>query len=402
MTTEHIHPKTIAVKLKSVAEKLVKKGHPWVYSDSIVKIADNAVSGDVCVLFDDRKNTLYAVGLLDASSPIRIKIVDRKPTKINRSFFQERLQEAFAKRSKLISASTNSYRLIYGENDFLPGMIVDVYASVAVLKIYSEAWIPYLEDIKNELALLPAIASIVLRCSRNVEKSKLGKGLNGTILHGVLDNEEVIFMEHGVCFSANVIKGHKTGFFLDHRPNRKRIGELSKGKTVLDIFAYAGGFSIHALIGGAREVTSVDISEQALEIAKNNASLNAFKGKHHVLIGDAFDILQQLKKGGKQFDVVVIDPPSFAKSKEEVATALKKYVELAELGIHLVKNNGILLLASCSSRVSLDDFLACHQRAFKKTSTNFQQLEISQHDIDHPIVIPEAAYLKSIYYQKKG
>jgi 23S rRNA (cytosine1962-C5)-methyltransferase len=399
---EHISlPKTLAVKLTSKAEKHIKKGHPWVYSDSIVKINVDAKSGDVCILFDSKSNAVYAVGLYDASSPIRIKIIERAATKLNLDFLKQKISIAFQKRKSLLAGNTNSYRLVYGENDFLPGIIADVYDSVLVLKIYSEAWIPYLEILKEAFAEIPRVKTIVLRCSRLVEKNKLGKKLNGTVMYGVLENEEVVFVEHGVRFSANVIKGHKTGFFLDHRPNRKRVGELSQGKTVLDVFAYAGGFSIHALVGGATEVTSVDISEQALAIAKQNAQLNHFKGKYTTISGDAFEVLKDLIKKGKQYDVVVIDPPSFAKSKEEVFTALKKYTELATLGTQLVAAKGVLLLASCSSRVNLDEFLETHQTAFKRAQNQFDLIEVTKHDIDHPIAIEEAAYLKSVYYKRK-
>lgn len=399
MSSTPYTPKTIAVKLKPVAEKLVKKGHPWVYSDSILKINSEAHSGDVCVLFDNRKNTVYAIGLFDANSPIRIKIIEKGPAKLTADFFQQKIKTAYHKRASLISHSTNSYRLIYGENDFLPGIIVDVYDTVLVLKVYSDAWIPYLDLLRDTLQTVPNIETIVLRCSRMVEKYH--KNLNGTVIAGELLTEEIVFVEHGVRFAANVIKGHKTGFFLDHRPNRKRIGELSKGKTVLDVFAYAGGFSIHALVGGAREVTSVDISEQALEVAQRNAKLNTFNGKHLTVAGDAFEVLKSFKQEGKMFDIVVIDPPSFAKSKEEVQTALNKYAELAELGVHLVKKGGVLLLASCSSRVNVEDFLNSHQRAFKRTHTEFELLDITRHDVDHPIEIDEASYLKSAYYLKK-
>ena len=207
-------------------------------------------------------------------------------------------------------------------------------------------------------------------------------------------------MEHGVHFSANVVKGHKTGFFLDHRHNRKRVGALSKGKTVLDIFAYAGGFSIHALVGGASKVTSVDISAKALEMATKNAALNTFKGRHETVAGDAFEVLKKFKSNDQKFDIVVIDPPSFAKSKEEIKTAIHKYTELAKLGAQLVQKNGILVLASCSSRVTPEEFLDSHQVAFKNTGIRFKQLEMTYHDIDHPISFPEGAYLKCVYYLK--
>ena len=218
------------------------------------------------------------------------------------------------------------------------------------------------------------------------------------ILFGELENEVVPFIEHGVNFSANVIKGHKTGYFLDHRNNRKRVGELSNGKTVLDVFSYAGGFSVHALANGAKEVTSLDISKQALAIAIENGKLNTFSGKHHTLAGDAFELLQQLIKAHKTFDVVVIDPPSFAKSKKEIEMAKKKYHQLAQLGVQLTARGGMLMLAACSSRISAETFFDINKRVLKAQSRAFTVLNTTQHDIDHPISFPEGAYLKTGYY----
>ena len=206
-------------------------------------------------------------------------------------------------------------------------------------------------------------------------------------------------MEHDVNFSANVIKGHKTGYFLDHRANRKQVGEWSKGKTVLDVFSYAGGFSVHALANGAKEVTSLDISKQALEIALENGKLNKYRGKHHTIAGDAFDELKSLIKKKVTFDVVVIDPPSFAKQASEIELAKKKYAQLAELGEKLTAKNGMLMLASCSSRVLAQAFYDINSQVLADTKRNYKILAKTQHDTDHPIGFPEGAYLKSVYYR---
>jgi 23S rRNA (cytosine1962-C5)-methyltransferase len=390
--------KTQAVKLTPKAEVLIKKGHPWVFENSIRKIGEGAQTGDVCILFDHKNNKLYAVGLYDASSEIRIKIISKGPAKLTTDFFVKKLNGAIEKRVSLLSEDTNSYRVLYGENDLLPGVIVDYYDEIAVLKLYSSAWLPYLDFLKEALFQTLSPKAIVLRVSRNVEKENK-QVLNATIIAGELTQEEIIFKEHNVRFSANVLKGHKTGFFLDHRHNRKRIGELAHNKTVLDVFAYAGGFSVHALVGGAKEVTSLDISEQALEMAKKNAALNAFKGKHTTIAGDAFEVLNKMIQKEIVFDLVVIDPPSFAKSKREAEQAIRKYTELAQLGVRLTKKGGILLLASCSSRVNLEEFERSHQIAFKQSGVQPEVIDITQHDVDHPIGFEEGAYLKSIYYR---
>lgn len=388
----------IAVKLNPKAEIILKKGHPWIFSDSIVKLPEEAQTGDVAVIFAQKDNKLIGVGLYDAESPIRIKILQaNRPIQVDAAFFLHTITTAFNKRKDKISKDTNAYRLIYGEGDGLPGVIVDVYDQVVVMKLYSGIWLPYIEFLKEALVAVLQPEALVLRISRNVAKLET-EFEDGNVLYGTLQDPLVPFKEYGVAFQAHVIKGHKTGYFLDHRFNRHKVGLLSKGKTVLDVFSYAGGFSVHALVGGAEAVSSIDISAQALEVARENAALNKFKGEHETLKGDAFELLADLVKEGRQFDIVVIDPPSFAKQQSEVQRALKQYEKLAALGAALCSKGGVLVLASCSSRVAIDDFKAAHQRAFKKAGLKPRILMSTTHDWDHPISIPESAYLKTIYY----
>ncbi len=392
-------PKTLAVKLRSKAEKYIKKGHPWVFSESIEKINKEAKSGDVAVLFGQRTNKAYAVGLFDAESPIRIKILHSGGgIKIDSHFFNQKVENAFRLRQPLLEHDVDAYRLLFGENDGFPGLICDVYNRIAVMKIYSAAWIPYLNAVSESIAAVADVDAIVLRLSRNVQNLK-SSVQEGRVLYGTLNNSLITFREYGVVFQTDVLLGHKTGFFLDHRENRKIIGQISKGKTVLDVFSYAGGFSVHALCGGAKEVTGIDFSKQALELAKTNVQLNPTKGRHHTLDGDAFTILKELIQQKKKYDIVIIDPPSFAKSEKEIDVALKKYAELAELGVVLTQRKGILLLASCSSQISESLFLNTHAEVFNQLEIAVSLERITGHDSDHPITFPEGAYLKSVYYR---
>ncbi|MGK0324294.1 MAG: 23S rRNA (cytosine1962-C5)-methyltransferase, partial [Psychroserpens sp.] len=346
--------KRLAIKLTSKGENYVQQGHPWVFSESIVKINDGAKTGDLAIIFGKRKNEMIGIGLYDAASPIRIKMIysDSKGVKIDDAFFLRKIKDAYKKRLTLLQTNTTSYRLIFGENDGFPSLIADVYDSVLVVKLYSEMWLPYLKTILEGLVETSGCETVVIRLSRGLQQSTSHQLKDGDVVYGVLENEVVEFVEHGVNFSANVIKGHKTGYFLDHRENRRQVGVLSKDKTVLDVFSYAGGFSVHALANGAKEVTSLDISEQALEIAIQNGELNDYTGKHFTLAGDAFKILEQLISEKKKFDVVIIDPPSFAKQQTEILLAKKKYAQLARLGEKLTAREGLLVLASCSSRVT--------------------------------------------------
>ncbi len=393
------NPISLAVKLRPTAEKIVKQGHPWIFSESIEKINKVGKAGDLAVLFDLRNNKVFGIGLYDPESPIRIKMIHLGgPIKIDKEFFQKKIFEAYQIRKPLLETDTNAYRLIFGENDGLPGLIVDIYNNVGVVKLYSSIWLPYLKMLIPAIAEISKVESLVLRLSRNLHKMNISVK-EGEVLFGKFDNPTVQFKEYGVQFQADLLLGHKTGFFLDHRANRHKIGLLAKDKTVLDVFSYAGGFSVHALAGGAQEVTSLDFSKQALELAEQNARLNEHSGKHLTLAGDAFELLKELVEKKKQYDIVIIDPPSFAKSKKEIEVAKKKYAELAALGIQLTRKKGVLLLASCSSRISADEFLEVHREEFDRLGVPYQLEDFTQHDIDHPVGFDEGAYLKTGYYR---
>lgn len=392
-------PDVLAVKLSAKGERSVRTNHPWVFSDSIISTNKEGVAGDIAVIFSHSKNKVMGVGLYDPDSPIAIKMIHHGGgATIDNAFFKEKIKEAFVLRAKLLKTNTNSYRLLFGENDGFPGFIADVYAQVLVVKLYSEIWLPYLHSICEQLIAISGVETLVLRLSRKLQQSKAHPIKDGMVLYGTLSNETIVFKEHGVNFSANVIRGHKTGYFLDHRNNRKRVGELSKDKSVLDVFSYAGGFSVHALANGATTVTSLDISEQALALAIKNGKRNDYKGTHNVIAGDAFLELEKLVASKTQFDIVVIDPPSFAKSEKEVFLALKKYKQLAQLGVRLVKKGGVLVLASCSSRVTSKAFFNLNKEVLDGSNRNYTLQKKTYHDSDHPVTFPEGAYLKCGYY----
>ncbi len=396
-------PNRVAVKVKTAAERMIRKEHPWIFNESIVKQNAEGKAGDLAIIYDQKKNKLIAIGLYDPFSPIRIKLLQFKtPAKINEDWFREKISLAKTRRAPLLATDTNSYRLIHGENDGLPGLVADVYDQVLVLKLYSLIWKPFLRMVLPLLMEVSACQTMVLRLSRQLQElsSELPNLSDGQVIFGDLKKEEIIFKEHGLLFSANPIKGHKTGYFLDHRHNRKRVGELSKGKKVLDVFAYAGGFSVHALAGGAREVISLDISSQALEMARKNVALN-FKdtNKHRIMAMDAFEGLEQLYRKGQRFDLIVVDPPSFAKKDSEQEKALDKYGQLTRLASQLVVDGGILIMASCSSRVSKEDFFEKVLSTLSQTGRSFREMERSFHDVDHPVGFPEGAYLKCVFIQ---
>jgi 23S rRNA (cytosine1962-C5)-methyltransferase len=367
----------IAIKVKPAAERAVRQKHPWVFDGSITKQNITGKAGDVAILFDQKKNKFLALGLYDPFSPVRVKLLAFSPTQLNESWFQQTIEKAWQKRLPLLETATNSYRLIYGENDGLPGLIADVYDRVLVLKLYTFIWLPYLGSLVNLLLKRSGAGCCVLRLSRNLQaRPDALFGLEeGMLLAGQLEDPEVTFKEHGLKLVTNVIKGHKTGFFLDHRHNRKRVGELSKGKKVLDVFSYAGGFSVHAYAGGAQAVVSLDISAQAQKMAQRNMALNFDHPAHKIMVADAFEGMKQLAREKQHFGLVIIDPPSFAKQESEKERALLSYKRLLRLAVPLVEANGILLMASCSSRISADDFFALIEQELTATGRPFVRLE---------------------------
>ncbi|MDC7998339.1 class I SAM-dependent rRNA methyltransferase [Gilvibacter sediminis] len=401
MSEADFKSRRIAVKLNKAGQRSVKQGHPWIFQDAIVKASPEPVTGDLAVIYDNHTDKLIGLGYFDMESSIRIKLLHSgKGADIDQDFFKTRIAAAYGSRIPLLEQKTNGYRLIFGENDGLPGLIIDVYAGVAVIKLYSGIWLQHLKWLPEFLVELIGAEVVVLRLSRNMQRA-LKSFTDGELLHGALNNADVIFKEHGLNFYANVIKGHKTGYFLDHRHNRKQVGSLAGGKTVLDVFAYAGGFSVHALAGGAKEVTSVDLSAQALELAKANAAVNPHQGKHHCLAGDAFEILQALKEQYKQFDIVVIDPPAFAKKQEEISRAKKAYSRLVKLGADLVAPGGLLVMASCSSRISSQAFFDLVADTLAQKEVRYKLWKQTTHDLDHPIGFEQGAYLKCGYYKFK-
>lgn len=392
----------IAIKLSKSAETAVKKGHPWVFENSIIKgPKDEKENGSLCILFDTKTNKPYAFGLWEQDEIIRIKIIHRANyLKLDTSFWKKQCEIAKEKRRELFENYTNAYRAIHGENDNFPGLILDVYAQNGVLKIYSKIWKNYLDSLLPLLQEVFNLKRIILRFSRKLQDSKYYDYNEGDIIGKDLNKNEVVFEEYNVLFYSNLIEGHKTGFFLDQRPNRYWVQQHAQNKDVLDVFSYVGGFGIHALYAGAKSLTSVDISSHAMDMAKKQISLNKLdSSKWNPLTGDAIKILEDLIRQNKQFDIIILDPPSFAKQESEIKTALKQYERLAELGASLTRKNGSLLLGSCSSRISLEAFKNAHKKVLHPNAWEIHKIVL--HDIDHPISFPEGIYLKTIIYQKK-
>jgi 23S rRNA (cytosine1962-C5)-methyltransferase len=403
-TLPRVSEKRIALQVTPAAERALRGGHPWVFDQAIVKQSHAGQSGDLAVIFDSKRRFL-AIGLYDPDSPIRVRVLQhRQPATIDRAWFVERLQAAAAIRQPLSAQRTTGYRLVHGENDGLPGLIVGRYADTLVVKLYTAAWLPHLRDVVVGLQTVQPFERLVLRLSRNTAASAAPYGLHdGQTLIGDDPGGPVIFQENGLFFAADVVKGHKTGFFFDQRENRAEVRTRAAGRRVLDVFAYSGGFSVYAAAGGATEVTSLDISAPALEDAAANFALNRDNAnvraaQHITLVDDAFDSLERLQAAGKTFDMVIVDPPSFAKSAAEVTRALAAYARLARLALNLLeREDSVFVMASCSSRVTPAEFFDTVERAASEAGRTFADVKHTGHALDHPIGFAEGEYLKCLF-----
>lgn len=389
--------------MQPAAERALRSGHPWLYDQAIRKQSHVGASGDLAVIFD-RKGRFLAIGLYDPDSPIRVRVFQQgAAAPINAEWFAARLQAAAARRDPLPAQGTTGYRLVHGENDGLPGLVIDRYAETLVLKLYTAAWLPHLRDVIAGLQSVQPHDQLVLRMSRKLVSLTEPYGLaDGQILIGTAPSGPVIFEENGLRFGADVVQGHKTGFFFDQRENRAHVRSLSSGRSVLDVFAYSGGFSVYAAAGGAVSVLSVDASAPALETAAANFALNHDRAQisaaqHSVRAGDAFEQLQRLGAEGQRFDLIIVDPPSFAKSAAEVRGALAVYARLTRLALRVLSAGGVLVMSSCSSRVSPDDFFSEVLRAAAGVGRPLRELRRTGHALDHPIGFPEGEYLKCLF-----
>jgi len=391
----------LRLRVTAAAETIVRSGHPWLFADSIHESNRAGQVGELAVIYD-RKDKFLAVGLFDPDSPIRVRILHAgKPQTIDSAWWNARLEKALAVRRNLFDAQTNGFRLIHGESDGWPGLVLDKYDSTLVLKIYTAAWLPRLEEIVSLFKEKIPCERIVLRLSRNIQSiaEKQFQLRDGQILFGSTPNAPVIFLENGIRFEADVLRGQKTGFFLDQRENRAEVEKLSRGRKILNAFSFSGGFSVYAARGGAKSVTDLDISAHALESAKRNFALNKnFPGvaacRHETVQADAFE---WLASGGEKFDLIVLDPPSLAKRATEREGAIHAYERLNSLGINKLAGDGILVAGSCSAHVPAAEFFDAVRRAAVKSGRKFTELKTLQHPPDHPATFKEAEYLKVIY-----
>jgi 23S rRNA (cytosine1962-C5)-methyltransferase len=413
----------LRLRVTAAAETALRGGHPWLFAESIGEQNRQGEAGELAVVYD-RKDRFLAIGLFDPDSPIRMRVLHvGKPVTLDREWWRARLRAAIARRHGLFDEQTTGYRCIHGEGDGWPGLVLDRYGTVFVLKLYSAAWLPRLEEIRALIGEAFQPEQLVLRLSRNIQEAasacgikegfvgevtegQVGIGMEAKECEGVKQRVETRpeslarFLETGLRFEADVVHGQKTGFFLDQRENRRRVESLAAGRHVLNAFSFSGAFSLYAARGGARSVTDLDISPRALESARRNLALNqslsaVARCSREAVQADAFDWLAEATK--PRFDLVVLDPPSLAKREAERAGAIRAYTSLAEGGIRVLRPGGVLVAASCSAHVTADEFFHAVLLAAARSGRRFEELATTRHPPDHPATIPEAQYLKCVY-----
>jgi 23S rRNA (cytosine1962-C5)-methyltransferase len=391
----------LRLRVTRAAETAVRQGHPWIFADSVREQNREGAPGEIAAVYD-RQDRLLALGLFDPGSPLRLRVLHTgRPVSIDADWWRHRLQDALQRRTGLFDDATTGWRVVHGENDGWPGLVLDRYGSTFVLKLYTAAWLPWLP------ALLPLFREtlvperLVLRLSRNIQEtaSRDFQLADGQVLAGPALDGPVVFLETGLRFEADVVRGQKTGFFLDQRENRRRVGGLAAGRSVLNAFSFSGGFSLYAARGGAASVADLDISPHALDSAGRNFALNQSdpavrRCPHDRVKADAFDWLEQTQR---RFDLIVLDPPSLARREAERAGAIAAYARLAAGGIRCLRPGGLLVAASCSAHVTAEEFFAAVLRAARQSSRAFEELERTAHPPDHAATFPEAHYLKCVY-----
>ena len=388
--------------LKKGEGRTIKAGGMWIYDNEIESIVGSFENGDV-VTVHDFDGYFMGYGFINTRSKITIRLLSRKKDAvIDEAFMEQRVRDAWNYRKQTID--TSSCRLIFGEADFLPGIVIDKFSDVLVVESLAlgiDRWKPTIvESLKKVLAEDGgAIRGVYERSDAKVRLQEGMERYKGFI--GEPFDTKVEIVENGVRYMVDVEDGQKTGFFLDQKNNRAAIHRFCKDKKVLDCFTHTGSFALNAGIAGAESVLGVDASELAVEQARENARLNGLENRVQFTCADVFELLPQLESQGEQYDVVILDPPAFTKSRNSVKNAVKGYREINVRGLKLVKNGGFLVTCSCSHFMEPDLFAKTIREAANGAHKRLRQVEFRTQACDHPILwaADQSYYLKFYIFQ---
>lgn len=384
------------VFLKPGKEESLKRFHPWIFSGAISKYEQEPEEGEVVEVYTSSKEYI-ATGHFQIGS-IAVRVLSFVPCEINRDFWKEKLAIAYDVRKCIgvaCNPNNNTYRLVHGEGDNLPGLVIDIYGKTAVMQAHSPGMHYSRNDLASALAeVMDGVIENIYYKSETTLPYKAGLGQeNGFIFGGSNEN---VAIENGLKFHVDWLKGQKTGFFVDQRENRALLEKYSKGRSVLNMFCYTGGFSFYAMRGGAKLVHSVDSSAKAVELTEKNVELN-FPGdeRHKAYAEDAFKYLDNM---GDNYDLIILDPPAFAKHKDALRNALQGYRRLNAKAFSKIKPRGILFTFSCSQVVTKENFRNAVFTAAAMSGRNVRILHQLTQPADHPVNIyhPEGEYLKGL------
>ena len=378
-----VRPSGAPVKLRLGRDlvRSLRRGDPWVFADALAA-TPLAPCGSLATLAD-RRGKPVAIGYYDPASPLAFRACTaRRGQRVDDVWAVQGLERAATLRAASIDGShTTGYRLVNGEGDGLPGLVVDVYGASAVLKLDG----PAAEGFWDAAGVATWVAER-LSLTRVYQRLRTRGGPAGQTLVGQAPEGPVTFLEHGLSFTADLVSGQKTGFFLDQRENRRLVRELSAKRRVLNVFGYTGGFSIYALAGGAEHVTTVDLAGPALEAADAHVGLNGFAAQRHASVrSDAFEHLGAASVAGETWDLVILDPPSFAPSRKSLDAAIGAYTRLIAAGARVTAPGGLLAAASCSSHVDEAAFLGCCEEGVGMARRQAALLEVRGQPLDHPV-----------------
>ncbi len=385
---------TATVVLKRGREKPVRNRHPWIFSGAIARLEGDAQDGDL-VRVVDRRGGYLATGYLNRRSQIAVRLLTWDAQQVvDRAFWRQRLERAIGARHP--RAPESASRLVYAESDRLPGLVVDAYGPWLVMQCLTLGMARRRDEIASLLVEVAEPAGIYARDDVDVRLQE-GLPLEAGSLWGADPPERIEIVEHGHRFLVDVRQGHKTGFYLDQCQNRLRTAAYCGEAEVLNAFAYTGAFGVYAAAVGAKAVTNVDSSAQALALAAENVACNGLSPQEMV-VGDVFQVLRQYRDEGRRFDLIILDPPKFASSQAEVMAATRGYKDINLLALQLLRTGGFLVTFSCSGRVSAELFQKVVFGASVDAGRHVQILEWLAQAPDHPVLLtfPESAYLKGL------
>ncbi len=379
------------VLLRKDEERRIKNGHLWVFSNEIASVEDVPINGDIVQVFDFRNNFI-ASGFYNANSLIAVRIICYDDKIDLEKLFSARLDQSFKLR-KTIYPNRNSFRLVFSESDFLPGLIIDKYNDTFVLQVYSAG---IEKNINLIIKILVEHFSAKNIFTKNEEHFRILEGLTTEDTIYIGEKTEEIISDGNIQYKINFATGHKTGFYFDQCDNRQFIEQFCKDKLVLDCFCNSGGFGLHAVRGGASEIVFVDSSEEEIRNTQSNFLMNEFHSGAKYIQSDVFDYLEKCKSENKKFDIISLDPPAFAKNKKSLPKAIKGYEKLNRLGMELLNEGGLLFTSSCSYHLKEEIFLEMINSAAIKAGKNAQLFYFNNASMDHPSLpaMEETVYLK--------